>query len=413
MKIAYLTADFGVPVFGTKGASVHVNGVVTALVNNGHEVLVLTPRLGDIPEDHDLFRVIKIPLEGSWPNYYKELKSEEICQNNRLQKDIRNLMYASWLQHQAGHLFKQFKPDFIYERYSLFGTAGLHLSQEFQIPLILEVNAPLVEEQQQQRGLSLPKVAQATQKQIFNEANHIIVVSDWLKDYVIKHNVKNHRITVMPNGVDPVLFSPSHASSKTKDSFVIGYVGSMKNWHGLPSVLKAINLLKDKVPNLRLQLVGDGPETSNLKKLANEMELNDIVHFIGKVPHNEIPKWVGNMDVAIAPFAATVSEYFSPVKLFEYMAMACPIIAARINQTSKIIEPERTGWLYSPGNHEELAEKLLWMMKNKERIKQIGLTARETALKNYTWKHNADRVITLATEELNKTIDENTPLTVK
>lgn len=414
MKIAYLTADFGVPVYGTKGASVHVNSIASELSDLEHEVIVLTPSPGVIPNEKQKFNTIEIPLEGSWPDIIDSLKEEDLCQNNRLRKDLRNLMYNSWLQLRAKAILQEFKPDFLYERYSLFGTAGIYLSREHNIPLILEVNAPLVEEQQQQRGLSLTKVAKTTQKIIFNEADHIIVVSKWLKEYVIQHGAKSNRITVIPNGVDPAKFNPRSASQLRhklgwEDKFVMGYVGAMKDWHGLPTVLEAMRLLKNLKKKFQLLLVGDGPHLPLLKQQIETMKLQDYVHLTGLVPHQEVPNWVGTMDVAIAPFSTNAAEYFSPVKLFEYMAMECPVIAARISQTAEIIKPGHTGWLYEPGNSIELAEKLSWMNENRTLIKQAGKRACEMVRKEYTWRRNAEQVIDITL----KMIDENSQLSMK
>jgi glycosyltransferase involved in cell wall biosynthesis len=405
MKIAYLTADHGVPVYGTKGASIHVNSIASEMSSLGHEVLVLTPNPGQIPLEQQKFLVQEVVLDRDWETISQVLKEEELSRDgNRLSKDIRNLVYNVLLKERGIAILDKFEPEMIYERYSLFGTAGSLLASHYGIPLILEVNAPLLEEQQQQRGLSLPKVAKETQQMVFKRANHLIVVSSWLKDYLVSHGVNENKITILPNGVDTHQFFPRMNPELKKklgweNMFVVGYVGTMKDWHGLPSVIEALSLARKKKQNIRLLLVGEGPELSVLKRRIEELDLKEYVYLTGLVPHPQVPDWISIMDVALVPFDVSVSEYFSPVKMFEYMAMERPVLAARIAQTAEIIEPGLTGWLYVPGDSLDLSNKVLWMEENKDKIYEAGKAAGRKVQK-YTWKQNAICAIEIAMTSL-------------
>src|SRR5262245_10171976 len=160
MRIAYLTSDFGVPVLGSKGASVHVRRMVSALAERGHELLVLTPNVGSGANESLRASLEELPLDGPAARVLEMLGQEALCQGNRLGKDLRNLLYSLWLESRAGARLASFAPDFVYERYALFNTSGVELARRLEVPLVLEVNAPLVEEQREQRGLSLPRVAE-------------------------------------------------------------------------------------------------------------------------------------------------------------------------------------------------------------------------------------------------------------
>src|SRR5439155_18047327 len=157
MRIAYLAADFGVPVLGTKGASSHVRGLVQALRAEGHEVVVLAANTGD--DQGVSFPLREVTFGGALLELYDALQHEAVCQGTRLAKDFRNLLYASCLEMQGRVMLEEFEPDLIYERHCLFSTAGRELARYFEIPLLLEVNAPLVVEHQRMRGLSLPLLA--------------------------------------------------------------------------------------------------------------------------------------------------------------------------------------------------------------------------------------------------------------
>src|SRR5262245_10746638 len=236
MRIAYLSTDFGVPVPGTKGASVHLCQLVEALAHRGHEVLVLTPVAGDLPVTAP-FRVAALPFDDLQNVLQAELKEEAVCAGNRLRRDLRNLLYSQWVDSRALPLLAEFRPDVVYERYALFGTAGLAIARRAGVPLLLEVNAPLVEEQREQRGLTLARVATAAQRLVFGGADEVLVVSDWLARYVAEHGAARGRISVVPNAADTMLFRPQPAPAPMRrqlgfgeDEVVLGFVGAMKPW---------------------------------------------------------------------------------------------------------------------------------------------------------------------------------------
>ena len=405
MRIAYLTADFGIPVLGTKGASAHVRGLVKALQEEGHEVFVLASNIGD-DESGDHFLMRQVAFGGALTEVYEALQKEAICQGTRLAKDLRNVLYGLNLEIQGRLLLEAFAPDVIYERHCLFATAGRELSRFFNIPLLLEVNAPLVLEQQKMRGLSLPLVARTTERLVLGSADHVFVVSQMLRQYLKDVGVSPERVSVVPNAADPDVFGPLVEDSRIRqslgwdDHLVIGFVGSMKPWHGVDVLLDAMRLLGGASSPFRLLLVGAGPELENLTARTAELGLTDVVHATGAVPHQQVPDYLRAMDVAVATYASDADEYFSPVKLFEYMAMALPVIAARLGQVSEVIEPERTGWLYKPGDAFELAGLIGRLAPERELRRAVGIAARERVMQEYTWRHNARRVVAVAEDAI-------------
>jgi glycosyltransferase involved in cell wall biosynthesis len=406
VRIAYLTADFGVPVLGSKGASAHVRGLVEALRTEGHDVFVLAANIGD--DSPASFPIREVPFGGVLPTIYETLQQEEICQGTRLAKDLRNLLYASNLELQGRLALEEFRPDLIYERHCLFSTAGLGLARYFGIPLILEVNAPLMFEQQQMRGLSLPLVARACERLVLTGADQIVAVSAALRAYAADLGVAQERVSVIANAADPEVFGPADGLSPIRqeldwsDRFVIGFVGSMKPWHGVETLLRALQLLGGGGSPFRLLLVGAGPLLPDLQQQSEQLGLADAVHMTGAVPHQAVPDLLRAMDVTVAAYASDAAEYFSPVKLFEYMAAGLPVVAARVGQVCKVIEEGRTGWLYNPGDAGELAGVIRRIATDRDACRQVGAAARERVLQQYTWRHNARRIVAIAEELIAK-----------
>jgi glycosyltransferase involved in cell wall biosynthesis len=404
MRIAYITADFGVPVLGTKGASAHVRGLVQSLRRLGSDVFVLAANLGGDADNAADFPLSEVPIGASLTELCTALKEEQICGGNRLAKDLRNILYALSLEMQGRVALQSFQPDVIYERYCLFSTAGLELARYFRVPFILEVNAPLVLEQQEMRGLSLPLVASAAEHLLQTKADHVVVVSDHLRNYVTGHGIDTTRVTVIPNAADPQQFSPRSAPSLLRwrlgweENVVIGFVGSMKPWHGIPTLLQALHLLGGSTSRFRLLLVGSGPELPAIRWQIDRLGLADCVHLTGAQPHDCVPDAIHAMDVAVAPYSADANAYFSPLKLFEYMAMAVPVVAARMGQVCEVVEDGRTGWLYPPGDAAELSAVIRRLAAQPQLCREAGAAARERVLTHHTWQQNAQRVLNIAEE---------------
>jgi glycosyltransferase involved in cell wall biosynthesis len=402
MRIAYLTSDFGVPVLGSKGASVHVRRMVSALAERGHELLVLTPNRGAGADETLPAELEEIQLDAAAAVLHGAIGEEELARGNRLAKDLRNVLFSLVLESRASARLAAFAPDFLYERYTLFNTAGVELARRLDVPLVLEVNAPLVEEQREQRGLALPRAAEEAQRWIFANADELVVVSRWLEEYAVAHGAARERVTVLPNAADPELFHPRTGPSALRARLgweactVLGFVGAMKPWHGVDTLVTALSELEAPRSGFRLLLIGEGPELAATRARVQALGLEGCVHSTGSVPHHEIPELLAAVDIAVAPYAAGAPDYFSPVKLFEYMAMALPVVCARIGQTREIIEHGRTGWLYDADRPGALAQTLRELARDPAARRSAGEAGRARVLAHHTWQRNAEVVERLA-----------------
>ena len=150
MRIAYVCADPGIPVFGQKGCSIHVQEVIRALRHQGAQVELFAVRCEDTPPA-DLADIIIHPLPPI-PKVEQDLRERMALSMNL---DLRMKL------EQAGHF------DLIYERYSLWSFSAIEFAQEAKIPGLLEVNAPLIEEQIQYRGLIHQEAAEQDANRVF------------------------------------------------------------------------------------------------------------------------------------------------------------------------------------------------------------------------------------------------------
>lgn len=435
MNIAYISADFGVHILGFKGASIHVREMVTALHAQGHAICIFSPALIDekdaeqreakkrglahIPayrnfltrlrqhggeESLSRIDIVEVMPDPAHAAAVHELAAVEkfIGIKRRMRQELRNLYNNLSLYRQAREALQGRQIDFIYERYCLFAYAGIRLARELGIPHILEVNAPLAYEQEKSRGLEMKELARDLEKQIYCDTDHVIVVSDELRRFVNTCGVPEERISVLPNGVDPARFSEDSPTDrlpvdgKLDGKQIIGFVGSLKPWHGTATLLEAFAQLHADFPASHLLIVGDGPTRESLERYAADAGIRAAVTFTGKVHYDAIPNYVAAMDITVAPYIPHENFYFSPIKIFEYMAMGKPVVAGRIGQVAEIIDHEKTGLLYEAGNVLELKQTLITLLQAEDRAKQIGEAARKWVLQERTWDRNARRVQELA-----------------
>ena len=377
MRIAYICADPGIPVFGQKGCSIHVQEVIRALQKQGSQVTLFATRIGgELPADLANVVVHQLPVIPKLERAAREQVALAINPDLRL-----NLA--------------RFGPfDFIYERYSLWSYSAMEYAQAMGIPGLLEVNSPLITEQAQHRGLIDRQSAEEVANRVFSAATALIAVSDAVKTYLMNY-VDSSKIHVIPNGVNPHRFSTLRPATEP-ETFTVGFVGTLKPWHGLPILTEAFSLLHQRVPNAKLLIVGDGPERENLQMELAARGLDAHAQFTGAVNPDQVPQLLAAMDVAVAPYAAQSDFYFSPLKVYEYMAAGLPVVVSRIGQLADLIDPGVNGILCPPGDAIALAEALEKLWRSPTLRHTLGQAARQTAIANHTWDAIAQKILCIA-----------------
>lgn len=377
MKIAYICVDPGIPVFGCKGASIHVQEIIRAFQNQGATVTLFAARLGGEPPKD----LVDLPVHclPKVPKGDPAVREQGLFQQNQT---LQNLL-------------TQADPyDLVYERYSLWSHAGMTFARNCQIPGILEVNAPLIEEQATHRVLLDRDLALQVAETAFGSATALIAVSQEVKSY-LQQWVSGDRLFVLPNGVNPARFSDIPKSSAAMP-FTVGFVGSLKPWHGLDCLIEAFAQLRQTVPLARLLIVGDGPQRQALEQAIAKENLMPYVQWTGAVPPEQVPHWLGQMSVAVAPYPASDNFYFSPLKVVEYMAAGLPVVASCIGQLPDIIDDRVTGILCLPGEPTALAQALERLWRSPQQRQQLGLAARDFVLKHHTWDRIAAQILAIA-----------------
>jgi glycosyltransferase involved in cell wall biosynthesis len=274
----------------------------------------------------------------------------------------------------------------------------MEYAREAQIPGLLEVNAPLIEEQAEYRGLTDRVAAERVAERVFKAASALIAVSEEVAAYLKRYPATRDRVRVVPNGVNPRRFPQGAPASHARapGAFTVGFVGTLKPWHGLSTLVKAFARLRRSASEARLLIVGDGPERPALEAALAADNLQQAAQFTGAVVAHEVAGFLASMDVAVAPYPPLAHFYFSPLKVYEYMAAGLPVVASRIGQLATLIRHEVTGLLCPPGDPEALAAALDRLRREPALRSRLGQAARTEILGKHTWQAVVRQVLGLA-----------------
>lgn len=368
----------------TGGAATHINGFINAAINQGASVRMLAndPIAG---LDEQRIPLSIIPLES--------------VGLTRSAFDLHNnLVFTAGVLREV----QETLPDLIYQRYSRFTWAGVEASLTSGRPLFLEYNGSEVWVGKHWDDAGMFSLMERIERLNLNAAARIFVVSEVERSNLLKAGIPDQKIIVNPNGVDVERFHPGVGGEDERrrlgvdqDEVLAGFIGTFGPWHGILELAKAITLTV-RESRIRFLLIGDGKLREPAERIIAEAGMSDRVIFTGAVKHDRVPALLDACDILVSPHVplADGSDFFgSPTKLFEYMAMGKGIVASRLGQIGEILVHNESALLVEPGNVEELAEGIRQLALSRELRERLGKTAEKNVAANYTWKHNAERVL--------------------
>lgn len=349
----------------------HVRELATALSDLGADVAIASPRTesaGDV-------------LDAS-----VGLMSIPSTTGKASEADLRAALDTQ--QKVVVDVARSFVAEAIYERYSLFGGAGVEAADSLGIPHVLEVNAPLRAEARRFRTLPHPELAAEIERSVFSGTSRVLAVSRALRRWLEEEGVEPGRIEVVPNAI-----APDHIgrrSARDDDEFVLGFCGSLKAWHGIDVLLEAAAIAFAQDPALRLEVVGGGP----LEHLLDSSGLPaDRVQAFGALPHAEALERLRYWDVGVAPYLPLADFYFSPLKVVEYMAVGVCPVASDLGDLPALLDHGGRGVLVPAGDARRLASVFLELAHDRGRAAELGRRARSYVLEAHTWQGNARVVL--------------------
>ena len=369
------------------GQSVHIDEMIAAFQDLGHEVRVVSPATASKDGSEKYM--------GSEVGWVRRLK----LFLPRAAYEVLEFGYSLVAYWRLAVAVKEFKPDFIYERYNLFLLAGVFIKKRYGLPLLLEVNAPLVDERSKHSGgIRLEKFARWAEDYVWRQADYVLPVTHVLGNIIRERGVRASKIKVIPNGINKNAFlhAPSIDRAKValglEANFVLGFTGFVRDWHGVDKVLTWM-ASKAAPQNCFLLIVGDGPVRTDLEMQAVNLGLRDRVFFTGVIDHHLVPSHVAAFDVALQP---AVTAYASPLKLMEYLALGKAVIAPSQPNLREILQDKKNSLLFDPKIPGDFEASLTLLCSDEVLREQISDGALKTIdHQGLTWRANARRVAEL------------------
>jgi glycosyltransferase involved in cell wall biosynthesis len=364
------------------GQSVHIDEMIAALRELGHEVIVVAPA----GAEQTSF--------GSGGKFVPWLKRyvPKFCY------ELMECAYSLIAYKDLVKAVKLHRPDCLYERYNLFLPAGIWLKHRYRLPMLLEINSPIFEERSRYDGLSLKRLARWSQAYTWKAADFVLPVTQVMAEIVQSYGVPADRMMVIHNGINTREFENVADNTAVKsslgltDKLVLGFTGFVRDWHGLDKVIDMI--AKDPIDSGRhLMVVGDGPARQSLEQQAKALNVANRVSFTGIVGREKIPQYVAAFDIALQP---AVVSYASPLKLFEYLALGKAIVAPAQPNIRELLSDEHNAVLFDPAQADGLPKAIDRLCNDAALRRHVGKNASATISdKKLTWKANAERVIHL------------------
>ncbi|MGH3318465.1 MAG: glycosyltransferase family 4 protein [Nocardioidaceae bacterium] len=383
MRVAYVCGDHGVPAFGRKGSSVHVQAVLRTVVARGDDVhLLTTAPVGTPPPELTGVRVHHLPTGPS---------------TERGGREVRNQEADALVGPILTRLHRETPLGLVYERYSLWGRTATAWAAAARVPSLLEVNAPLVEEQATHRWLVDRDRAENVATQALSSAGAVLCVTEAVARWARCRMRDPEHAHVLGNGVDTLRIRPSGRPVKPATGpFTVGFVGTLKPWHGVDLLVDATALLVAEDPMYRLLVVGDGPLATTLQERAASAGIAAQVEMTGGVSPHDVPALLHRFDVATAPYPPIDDFYFSPLKVYEYLGAGLPVVASRVGGLTDVLDHGRIGVLVEPGDTAALAAAVADLRADPARRDALGRAARLRAVARHDWSSVVGSALSLA-----------------
>jgi alpha-maltose-1-phosphate synthase len=246
---------------------------------------------------------------------------------------------------------------------------------------VVELNAPLPVEAARYRTLARPDEARRLERAVLAGADLVVAVSRPLAAYARERGAT--RVEVLPNAVDLRRYTLPPSVGEPRCVFL----GALRPWHGVEAIVEAWRILAGEAPSLLV--VGDGPERAALERLGADVT--------GAVPHRKVPSLLASAAIGLAPYARDAPGYFSPLKLFEYLAAGLAVVAGGIAGVREVVGPDQAV-LVPPGDPEALAKAVLELARDEPRRAQLGAAGRALVASSHTWDVRAERILAVVPE---------------
>jgi len=228
---------------------------------------------------------------------------------------------------------------------------------------------------------------------VFKQADAITTICEGLRSDIVARGIPAEKITVIPNAVDIEHFAYGVEPEQTlraqlglQNKTVLGFIGSFYAYEGLLLILEAFPKILEERPETRLLLVGGGPQKALIKKMTNELGLEQQVIFTGRIPHERVQDYYNQVDIFVYPrLSMRLTELVTPLKPLEAMAQGRLVVASDVGGHKELIEHQRNGYLFNANDADALAATVLNLLNQSQQWEQLRVAGRSYVEQERNW----------------------------
>ena len=314
---------------------------------------------------------------------------------------VAELRQMRAVQARIEELARELRPDVLHAHSPVLNAIpAIRAGRKLGIPVVYEIRAfwedAAVDHGTTTEGSVRYRVTRALETWALKRIDHAFTICEGLRRDIVERGIPAAKLTVIPNAVDVEGFQLSGAADPVlrrqlglEGATVLGFVGSFYAYEGLDLLLDAFPALLHKRPELRLLLVGGGPQETNLKAQAQRLGVADKLIFTGRVPHSEVSRYYDQIDLLAYPrHSMRLTELVTPLKPLEAMAQGRLFVASDVGGHRELIRDGETGTLFKAGSADALAEAVLDMLDHRERWPAMRAAGRHFVEDVRNWKNS-------------------------
>ena len=306
--------------------------------------------------------------------------------------------------HRLEQVARRVKPHLLHAHSPVLNAIpALRVARRLNIPVVYEVRAfwedAAVDHGTSREGGLRYRLTRAMETYALKRVDAVTTICEGLRSDIVARGIAEHKVTVIPNAVDIEKFSSGAGADLAlayalglEGCLVLGFIGSFYTYEGLAVLLRALPQMLRHRADIRILLVGGGPQEAALIQLATELGVQDKVIFTGRVPHNDVQRYYDLIAVLVYPrLSMRLTDLVTPLKPLEAMAQGRLIAASDVGGHRELIRDGATGVLFKSDDPDALALKVLDLIQHPERWPALKSAARQFVETERNWKASVAR----------------------
>ena len=313
----------------------------------------------------------------------------------------KELALMKQLETRLEEVAREVRPNIIHAHSPVLNALpAIKVARKLGIPVVYEIRAfwedAAVNHGTTAEGSLRYRATRKLETRAIQQVDHVFTICEGLRADIVARGIPPEKITVIPNAVDIDTFnlaSPPDSELQTKwglaGKTVIGFIGSFYAYEGLDLLLDALPALVKQRPDVRILLVGGGPQEAKLRLQAKELGLNNHVIFTGRVPHSDVARYYDLINILAYPrHRMRLTELVTPLKPLEAMAQGQLFVASDVGGHKELIEHDKTGILFKAGSRESLTQALLNLLNETQRWPELKGNGRQFVENVRNWRNS-------------------------